>query len=103
VLDDSALFRHADWRQCATHPTSRAPSAAREAGITFIKLMAISASLVNGAGLAMPLWMLARRCAGQLLDIGGGAARTSPAALQIILRPKCESCDVQHLRRDHAG
>jgi succinyl-CoA synthetase beta subunit len=90
VLDDSALFRHADLE--AIRDSSDEPEAeqnAREAGITFIKLDGNIGCMVNGAGLAMATMDVVKLYGGEpanFLDIGGGAGKEKvQAALQIIL------------------
>ncbi len=90
VLDDSALFRHADLE--AMRDDSDEPEAerqAREAGITFIKLDGNIGCMVNGAGLAMATMDVVKLYGGEpanFLDIGGGAGKDKvKAALQIIL------------------
>jgi succinyl-CoA synthetase beta subunit len=90
VLDDSALFRHADLE--AVRDASDEPEAerrAREAGITFIKLDGNIGCMVNGAGLAMATMDVVKLYGGapaNFLDIGGGAGKDKvKAALQIIL------------------
>jgi succinyl-CoA synthetase beta subunit len=93
VIDDSALFRHADLE--AMRDSSDEPLAeqqAREAGITFIKLDGDIGCMVNGAGLAMATMDVVNLYGGQpanFLDVGGGAGKDKvKAALQIILSDK---------------
>jgi succinyl-CoA synthetase beta subunit len=90
VLDESALFRHADleaMRDASDEP--EAEQQAREAGITFIKLDGDIGCMVNGAGLAMATMDVVKLYGGEpanFLDIGGGAGKDKvKAALQIIL------------------
>jgi succinyl-CoA synthetase beta subunit len=90
LLDDSALYRHADLE--ALRDSSDEPAAeiaAREAGITFIKLDGTIGCMVNGAGLAMATMDVIKLYGGEpanFLDIGGGAGKDKvKAALQIIL------------------
>ncbi len=90
VLDDSALFRHADLE--AMRDASDEPEAerqAREADLTFIKLDGTIGCMVNGAGLAMATMDVVKLYGGEpanFLDIGGGAGKDKvKAALQIIL------------------
>src|SRR6266540_4060066 len=90
VLDDSALFRHADLE--AMRDASDEPEAerqAREADLTFIKLDGTIGCMVNGAGLAMTTMDLVKRAGGEpanFLDIGGGArADKVAAAMRLIL------------------
>ncbi len=90
VLDDSALFRHADL-EAMRDLNEEEPSeiAAREAGINFIKLDGSIGCMVNGAGLAMTTMDLVKLAGGEpanFLDIGGGAkADRVAAAFRIIL------------------
>jgi succinyl-CoA synthetase beta subunit len=90
LLDDSALFRHADlaaMRDSADEP--EAEQKAREADITFIKLDGNIGCMVNGAGLAMATMDVVKLYGGEpanFLDIGGGAGKEKvKQALQIIL------------------
>ncbi len=90
VLDDSALFRHPDleaMRDLAEEEP--AETAARDAGISFIKLDGSIGCMVNGAGLAMTTMDLVKLAGGEpanFLDIGGGAkADKVSAAFRIIL------------------
>jgi succinyl-CoA synthetase beta subunit len=90
VLDDSALPRHADL-EAMRDLNEEEPSeiAAREAGISFIKLDGSIGCMVNGAGLAMTTMDLVKLAGGEpanFLDIGGGAkAERVAAAFKIIL------------------
>ena len=90
VLDDSGLFRHPALealRDLGEEEPSE--TAARDAGINFIKLDGSIGCMVNGAGLAMTtmdLVMLAGGEPANFLDIGGGAkADRVAAAFGIIL------------------
>ena len=90
VLDDSALPRHPDLE--ATRDLNEeepAETAARAAGISFIKLDGSIGCMVNGAGLAMTTMDLVKLAGGEpanFLDIGGGAkADRVAAAFRIIL------------------
>jgi succinyl-CoA synthetase beta subunit len=90
VLDDSALFRHAELaqlRDIAGEP--EAEIKARAAELTFIKLDGSIGCMVNGAGLAMATMDVVKLYGGEpanFLDIGGGAgAQKVAAALDIIL------------------
>jgi succinyl-CoA synthetase beta subunit len=90
VLDDSALFRHADLESMRDASDElEAERRAREAGITFIKLDGNIGCMVNGAGLAMATMDVVKLYGGEpanFLDIGGGAGKEKvKAALQIIL------------------
>jgi succinyl-CoA synthetase beta subunit len=90
VLDDSALPRHPDL-EAMRDLNEEEPSeiAAREAGISFIKLDGDIGCMVNGAGLAMTTMDLVKLAGGEpanFLDIGGGAkADKVTAAFRIIL------------------
>ena len=90
VLDDSALPRHPDL-EAMRDLDEEEPSeiAAREAGISFIKLDGSIGCMVNGAGLAMTTMDLVKLAGGEpanFLDIGGGAkADRVAAAFRIIL------------------
>ncbi|MGH2446850.1 MAG: ADP-forming succinate--CoA ligase subunit beta [Candidatus Limnocylindria bacterium] len=90
VLDDSALPRHPDL-EAMRDLNEEEPSeiAAREAGISFIKLDGSIGCMVNGAGLAMATMDLVKLAGGEpanFLDIGGGAkADRVAAAFRIIL------------------
>ncbi|HET7082290.1 MAG TPA: ADP-forming succinate--CoA ligase subunit beta [Candidatus Limnocylindria bacterium] len=90
VLDDSALFRHPELealRDLGEEEPSE--TAARDAGINFIKLDGTIGCMVNGAGLAMTTMDLVKLAGGEpanFLDIGGGAkADRVAAAFRIIL------------------
>jgi len=90
VLDDSALFRHPDLEAMRDLDEEEpAETAAREAGISFIKLDGTIGCMVNGAGLAMTTMDLVKLAGGEpanFLDIGGGAkADRVAAAFRIIL------------------
>ncbi len=90
VLDDSALPRHPDL-EAMRDLNEEEPSeiAAREAGISFIKLDGSIGCMVNGAGLAMTTMDLVKLAGGEpanFLDIGGGAKADRVAtAFKIIL------------------
>ena len=90
TLDDSALPRHPEL-ETLRDPDEEEPAerAAREAGISFIKLDGTIGCMVNGAGLAMTTMDLVKRAGGEpanFLDIGGGArADKVAAAMRIIL------------------
>jgi succinyl-CoA synthetase beta subunit len=90
VLDDSALPRHPDL-ETMRDLTEEDPAeiAAREAGISYIKLDGTIGCMVNGAGLAMTTMDLVKLAGGEpanFLDIGGGARHDRvAAAFRIIL------------------
>jgi succinyl-CoA synthetase beta subunit len=90
TLDDSALSRHPGheaMRDLAEEDP--ADVAAREAGLSFIRLEGDIGCMVNGAGLAMTTMDLVKRAGGQpanFLDIGGGARSDKVAeAMRLIL------------------
>ena len=90
VLDDSALPRHPDLEAMRDlNEEEPSETAAREAGINFIKLDGTIGCMVNGAGLAMTTMDLVKLAGGEpanFLDIGGGAkADRVLAAFRIIL------------------
>ena len=90
VLDDSALPRHPDLEAMRDlNEEESSEIAAREAGISFIKLDGTIGCMVNGAGLAMTTMDLVKLAGGEpanFLDIGGGAkADKVTAAFRIIL------------------
>jgi succinyl-CoA synthetase beta subunit len=90
-LDDNALFRHPGYEELrdleAEDPSERA---AREAGLSFVKLAGNVGCLVNGAGLAMATMDLVKYYGGQpanFLDIGGSSNPEKVVnALTIILK-----------------
>ncbi len=89
VLDDNGLYRHPELEALrdleAEPPEERA---AREAGLSYVKLDGNIGCLVNGAGLAMTTMDVIKLYGGEpanFLDIGGGAnAEKVEAALRII-------------------
>ena len=90
TLDDSALPRHPELEGLRDlDEEDPADTAAREAGINFIKLEGTIGCMVNGAGLAMTTMDLVKRAGGEpanFLDIGGGArADKVAAAMGLIL------------------
>ena len=77
VIDDNELVRHPELA-ALRDPSAEAPSevAAREAGLTFIKLDGTVGCCVNGAGLAMATMDLVKYYGGEpanFLDIGGSS------------------------------
>jgi succinyl-CoA synthetase beta subunit len=97
TLDDSALPRHPEL-ESLRDPDEEDPAdrAARQAGISFIKLDGTIGCMVNGAGLAMTTMDLVKRAGGEpanFLDIGGGArAEKVTAAMSLILAdPKVDA------------
>jgi succinyl-CoA synthetase beta subunit len=89
VIDDNELERHPDIA-ALRDPTAEAPEevAAREAGLTFIKLDGTVGCCVNGAGLAMATMDLVKYYGGEpanFLDIGGSSnPQKVISALRII-------------------
>ena len=90
TIDDSALPRHPDLeliRDVAEEDP--VDVAAREQGISFIRLGGTIGCMVNGAGLAMTTMDLIKRAGGEpanFLDIGGGAKHDKVAvAMRLIL------------------
>ncbi len=89
-LDDNAMFRHPDYEAMRDldeeDPSERA---AREAGLSFVKLEGNVGCLVNGAGLAMATMDLVKYYGGKpanFLDIGGSSNPEKVVnALTIIL------------------
>ncbi len=90
VVDDNALFRHADLGQMRDlDEESLSEQRARNAGLSYVKLDGNIGCMVNGAGLAMATMDVIKFYGGEpanFLDIGGGAkAEKVQAALEIIL------------------
>ncbi len=90
VLDDSALFRHADL--AAMRDEDEETPEEREAranDLSYVKLDGEIGCMVNGAGLAMATMDIIKHYGGSpanFLDVGGGAkAEKVAAALRIIL------------------
>jgi len=89
-LDDNALFRHPDYESLRDLDAEDASErAAREAGLSFVKLDGNVGCLVNGAGLAMATMDLVQYYGGMpanFLDIGGSSNPDKVVnALSIIL------------------
>jgi succinyl-CoA synthetase beta subunit len=90
VLDDSALFRHADLAAMRDEDDETAEEReARLNGLSYVKLDGQIGCMVNGAGLAMATMDIIQFYGGvpaNFLDVGGGAqADKVAAALRIIL------------------
>ena len=89
TVDDNALFRHADVAEMRD-PEAFTPEerAAREKGVTYVKLDGSVGVLANGAGLGMStldVVALAGGRAANFCDLGGGGdAQTVVDALEII-------------------
>jgi succinyl-CoA synthetase beta subunit len=93
VLDDNALFRHADL-EALRDPDSenRSERMAREAGLSYVKLDGDVGCCVNGAGLAMATMDLIKYYGGEpanFLDIGGSSSPEKVlTAMKIITSDK---------------
>ncbi len=90
TIDDSALARHPDLELMRDiDEEDPVDVAAREQGLSFIKLDGNIGCMVNGAGLAMTTMDLIKRAGGEpanFLDVGGGAkADKVAAAMRLIL------------------
>jgi succinyl-CoA synthetase beta subunit len=90
TIDDSALDRHPDLEaRRDLDEEDPVDIAAREQGLSFIRLDGTIGCMVNGAGLAMTTMDLIKRAGGEpanFLDIGGGAkADKVAAAMKLIL------------------
>lgn len=90
VLDDNALFRHANLAEMRDADEEAPPEReARKYGLSYVKLDGNIGCMVNGAGLAMATMDVIKNFKGEpanFLDIGGGApAEKVSAALGIIL------------------
>ena len=90
VIDDSALFRHADLAEMRDPDAEDASEReAREHGLNYINLDGEIGCMVNGAGLAMATMDIVKLYGGNpanFLDVGGGAsAEKVAAALRVIL------------------
>ena len=109
-FDDNALYRHPGVASLRDEAEEDPVAKELEAGKHELQLRgnstAISAALVNGAGLAMAtmdiikLW---RRGAGELADVGGGccASAGDDRVQADPIRPACRRRSGQHLRRHH--
>jgi succinyl-CoA synthetase beta subunit len=89
VLDDNALYRHPDM-EALRDSSSEEPgeAAARNAGLSYVKLNGSIGCVVNGAGLAMATMDLIKRYGGEpanFLDIGGSSSPEKMAAAMKIL------------------
>jgi succinyl-CoA synthetase beta subunit len=90
LIDDNALFRHADLADLRDLDVEApAEVEARKYGLTYIKLDGNIGCMVNGAGLAMTTMDIIKLFGGEpanFLDIGGGAGSDKvAAAIRIIL------------------
>ncbi|MDQ3937163.1 MAG: ADP-forming succinate--CoA ligase subunit beta [Chloroflexota bacterium] len=90
TIDDSALARHPELEAMRDlDEEDPVDIAAREEGLSFIRLDGSIGCMVNGAGLAMTTMDLIKRAGGEpanFLDIGGGAkADRVAAAMRLIL------------------
>ncbi len=91
AFDDNALFRHPEIAEMRDE-TEEDPAevAAKEAGLSYIKLDGTIGCLVNGAGLAMATMDTIQHVGGEpanFLDVGGGADEEQvTTAFQIITK-----------------
>ncbi|HWH24767.1 MAG TPA: succinate--CoA ligase subunit beta, partial [Candidatus Limnocylindria bacterium] len=90
TIDDSALPRHPELEEMRDlDEEDPVDVAAREQGLSFIRLDGSIGCMVNGAGLAMTTMDLIKRAGGEpanFLDIGGGAKHDRvEAAMRLIL------------------
>ncbi len=108
TVDDAALFRHPDIAEMrdldAVPPEERA---AREKGVTYVKLDGEVGILGNGAGLVMSTLDVIALAGGRpanFCDLGGGGdAEGVVDALGVITADPAGEVDLlQRLRRDHA-
>ncbi len=93
VIDDNALFRHADLAEMRDlDEEAPAETEARKYGLSYVKLDGEIGCMVNGAGLAMGTMDIISYFGGKpanFLDVGGGASADKvAAALRIILSDK---------------
>ena len=91
AFDDNALFRHPDIVAMRDETEEDAAElAAKQAGLSYIKLDGTIGCLVNGAGLAMATMDTIKHVGGEpanFLDVGGGADEEQvTTAFQIITR-----------------
>lgn len=90
-LDDNALYRHPEIAAIRdTADEDPGETAAREAGLSFVKLEGSIGCIVNGAGLAMATMDMIKHYGAEpanFLDIGGSSSPDKVlAAMRIILR-----------------
>ena len=108
TVDDNALYKHpdiAEMRDLEAYPPEE--RAAREKGVTYVKLDGEVGILGNGAGLVMSTLDVIALAGGRpanFCDLGGGGdAQGVVDALEVITRRPAGALDpLQHLRRDHA-
>jgi succinyl-CoA synthetase beta subunit len=91
AFDDNALFRHPDIAAMRDESEEDpAETAAKQAGLNYIKLDGTIGCLVNGAGLAMATMDTIKHFGGEpanFLDVGGGADEAQvTTGFQIITR-----------------
>ncbi len=91
AFDDNALFRHPEIAEMRDETEEdSAEVAAKEAGLSYIKLDGTIGCLVNGAGLAMATRDTIQHVGGEpanFLDVGGGADEEQvTTAFQIITK-----------------
>ena len=108
TVDDNALGRHpevAEMRDLDAYPPEE--RAAREKGVTYVKLDGEVGILGNGAGLVMSTLDVVAQAGGRAANFcdlgGGGDAEGVVDALGVITAdPQVREHPLQHLRRDHA-
>ncbi len=93
VIDDNALFRHPELEALRDPDTeNKSERAAREAGLSYVKLDGDVGCCVNGAGLAMATMDLIKYYGGEpanFLDIGGSSSPEKVlTAMKIITSDK---------------
>ncbi len=91
TLDDNALFRNPDIAELTdSESTDEDELAAREAGLSFIRLDGAIGCMVNGAGLAMATMDIIKHYGGapaNFLDVGGSSdPEKVVAAFKLILK-----------------
>ncbi|MDX9975419.1 MAG: ADP-forming succinate--CoA ligase subunit beta [FCB group bacterium] len=91
LIDDNAMFRHtelADWRDLDSEDLDEL--AAKQLGLSFIRLDGSIGCMVNGAGLAMATMDTIKHFGGEpanFLDVGGSSdPKKVVAAFQMILK-----------------
>lgn len=93
AVDDSALFRHSDLRECMDYDEMDARDLqAGKFGLSYVGLDGNIGCMVNGAGLAMATMDIIKMFGGNpanFLDVGGGASKeTVTEAFKILLSDK---------------
>ena len=108
TLDESAAFRHPEWKSTPTSSTSTPWCAmAKEKGLNYIGLLGSVGIIANGAGLAMSTLDVVTQVGGQaanFLDIGRGAnADVIAAALEVINADPAVKSILVNVSADDAG